>query len=122
MTESPIGQAILDAIADLKSTMDQRFAVVDQRFEVVDERFVAMEQRFETVAQRLSAIESSTSALTNVDLSFLQVAARTQQRAWTETNATLRQVETKLDELYGHMATGPEIARLRDDIQQRHRA
>jgi hypothetical protein len=52
-----IGQAVLDAIADLKTTMDRRFEAVDRRFEAVDGRFDAMDGRFTAIDGRLDAIE-----------------------------------------------------------------
>jgi hypothetical protein len=52
-----IGQSLLDAIADLKTGMEQRFTAVERRFTAVDERLTGMDQRLAGVDERLYGMD-----------------------------------------------------------------
>ena len=58
-----IGQALLDAIADLKADMARRFTAVDERFNAVDKRFNAVDERFNAVDKRFNAVDKRFDAM-----------------------------------------------------------
>jgi hypothetical protein len=66
------------------------------------------------IESRLAAIEANIASWP--DLHFLQAAAQQQQREASEARDSRRNVEIKLDEIYGSMATSSEITRLRTEV------
>jgi len=46
-----------DVDADIRTSLDQRFASMHQRFDAMDQHFEAIDQRFEGVDRRFDAID-----------------------------------------------------------------
>jgi hypothetical protein len=55
--------SIEQAIAELRSTISQRFDQVDQRFDQVDQRFEAVDRRFDAVDRRFDETQAQMKAL-----------------------------------------------------------
>jgi uncharacterized coiled-coil protein SlyX len=88
-----IGQAILNGINEIKTSVG------------------ALEARMDGIETRLATIETRLTAL-----SFLDAAARRQMTDVRTFQADVRDMKTKLDEIYGSMATSPKISRLREEV------
>jgi chromosome segregation ATPase len=58
-----IGQALLDAIADLQATMDRRFTAVDERMAGLDERMAGLDGRMATLDVRTARLDERTVTL-----------------------------------------------------------
>jgi len=93
---SDIGPAILEAIEGLKGTVQG-----------LDSRIAALEGRTASLESKINAWP---------DLHFLQAAAQRQIGEAREARDHRRNVEIKLDEIYGSMATSSEIGKLRDEV------
>jgi chromosome segregation ATPase len=58
-----IGQALLDAIADLQATMDRRFTVVDERTARLDGRMATLDERMARLDERTVTLDERTATM-----------------------------------------------------------
>ncbi len=75
-------------------------------------------QLLKDIAERLSALEARTAALANADFGFLQAAALRTIADAKEAREFQRRTDIKLEVIYGSMATGPEIKKLREEASR----
>jgi chromosome segregation ATPase len=125
-----IGQAVLDAIADLKTTMDRKFEAVDRRFEAVDGRFDAVDRRFDAADGRFTAIDGRLDAieeqlapmraqldglpLINRAVTVIQQDARALKPAFNDfalTNPTTGEIQALHEDVNRVQAENAELAR-----------
>ena len=133
-----IGQALLDAIADLKADMDRRFAAVDRRFDAVDKRFDTVDKRFEAVDKRFDALDEQLAPmrakldglpLINRAVTVLQQESRSLKAAFNDfakTNTTTGEIQALHDDVNRVQAENADLAvkvatlqRLVGELQER---
>ena len=93
-----IGQAVLDAIADLKTTMDHRFEAVDGRFDAVDGRFTAIDGRLDAIEEQLAPMRAQLDGLPLINraVTVIQQEARALKSAFNDfalTNPTTGEIQ-----------------------------
>jgi hypothetical protein len=136
-----IGQALLDAIADLKADMDRRFTAVDRHFDAVDARFNAVDARFDAVDARFNAVDEKLAVLPpmrahldglpliNRAVTVLQQDSRSLKAAFNDfaaTNMTVGEIQALHDDVNRVQAENADLAvkvatlqRLVSELQER---
>jgi chromosome segregation ATPase len=109
-----IGQALLDAIADLQSTMERRFTVVDERMAALDGRMATLDGRMAMVDGRMATLDERTVGLDERTVRLDERTARLDERTATlaSTVASMR----------AHLEGLPIISRAVTVVQQDVRA
>ena len=111
-----IGQAVLDAIADLKTTMDHRFEAVDGRFDAVDGRFTAIDGRLDAIEEQLAPMRAQLDGLPliNPAVTVIQQEARALKSAFNDfalTNPTTGEIQALHEDVNRVQAENAELAR-----------
>jgi len=113
-----IGQAVLDAIADLKSSVERRLTAVEGRLATVDERLTAVEGRLTTVDERLTPLAPMRAQrdglpLINRGVTVLQQEIRSMRAAFNDfalTNTTTGEIEALHHDVNRVQAENAELA------------
>jgi chromosome segregation ATPase len=103
-----IGQALLDAIADLKADMGHRFATVDQRLDGMDRRFDEMEAVLVPMRAQLDGLP-----LINRAVTVIQQEVRSIKAAFNDfarTNPTVGEIEALHQDVNRVQAENAELA------------
>src|SRR5882672_8839079 len=113
-----IGQALLDAIADLKTTVDRRFTAVDGRLTAVDGRLTSVDGRLNTMDERLGALAAMRAQLDGLPLinrtvTVIQQEVRALRAAFNDfalTNPTTGEIEALHHDVNRVQAENAELA------------
>ena len=108
-----IGQALLDAIADLQTTVDRRFTVVDERTARLDERMAGLDERTVTLDER-TATMASTLASMRAQLDGLPLISR----AVTVVQQDVRALRAAFNDFALTNTTAGEIQALHHDVNR----
>ena len=119
-----IGQALLDAIADLKADMDRRFTAVDGR---MDERFNAVDEQLAVLPPMRAQLDGL--PLINRGVTVLQQESRSLKAAFNDfaaTNMTVGEIQALHDDVNRVQAENADLAvkvatlqRLVGELQER---